>query len=100
MQCGFWWARLTARRLLMPGDELTVPRAISPNADAVAWPYEVFFDGSARGVQLPGPRRARVAGAGAVLWHRGPLSPPRCVGRAFLEKHRVKDVPEAEARAS
>ena len=43
--CGRHEACLFARRSILAGEELTVPRALAPTSSAAVIPYEVFFDG-------------------------------------------------------
>ena len=90
--CGHWWAKLTTRRGLPAGAELTVATALTPNPDVANRPFEVFFDGSTRG-----HAEGRVAGAGAVLWRRHPHGPPTCIARAVLALPGESAAPRAEA---
>ena len=61
--CGVFRATLTAARHLPRGFEVTVDSNPSPEGEDASWPWEVTFDGGARGTRV-GP----LAGAGAALW--------------------------------
>ena len=63
---------LVADQPLSHGQEVTVADSPIPDQDRAQWPFEVTFDGGARSIA----DRAKVAGAGAILWRHSPTGGP------------------------
>ena len=94
-RCGQHCARLAARGVILAGEEVCVPRGLTPTAGAAHWHTEAYFDGATGRSRL-----GRVAGAGVVLWRMDAQGAPRCIARAALAMPGGASAPVAESRAA